>query len=337
MENSPLPAGKLPHQQLAQLLRQHAPDDPTILVGPRLGEDATVIDLGACLLVAKTDPITFASDEIGWYAVHVNANDIACMGGRPRWFLATLLLPEKRTDMALVARIFEQIDQACAALGVSLAGGHTEITHGLERPIVVGLMLGTIDREQLVTTEGAQVGDALLLTKGIAVEATAIIAREKAAELAAHFEPSFLARCRDFLHRPGISVVRDAQIATAAGRVHAMHDPTEGGVITGLWELAWAADVGLEVIADALPVLPETAQLCRVFDLDPLGIIASGALLLAVHPDDADAIRLALADQGIPTFEIGRVVDRSAGVKLLTAGGPQPLPHFSRDEIARLF
>jgi len=336
-----LPLGKLPHDLLADLLNRHAPDDPCIVVGPRLGEDATVIDLGRDfddhLLVAKTDPITFATDEIGWYAVNVNANDIACMGATPRWFLATLLLPGGRTDDALVESIFDQIGRACAALNISLAGGHTEITHGLDRPIVVGHMLGKVRRDSLVTSDGAQVGDVLLLTKGYAVEATAIIAREKAAELAGRFSPEFLARCRGFLHHPGISVVRDAQIAVAAGRVHAMHDPTEGGLATGLWELAWAAGVGLEIDVDALPLLPETAQLCQAFDLDPLGVIASGALLVAVHPGDAPDIRRVMEQEGIPAFEIGQVVEKEAGVTLISQGGRRPLPRFARDEIARLF
>ena len=336
-----LPLGELPHEQLARLLHRHATDDPRVLVGPGLGEDATVIDLGRDfgdrLLVAKTDPITFATDEIGWYAVNVNANDVACMGARPCWFLVTLLLPEGRTDDALVERIFDQVGQACAALDISLAGGHTEITYGLDRPIVVGHMLGEVVRDQLVTTGGAQVGDVLLLTKGVAIEATAIIAREKANELAGQFSADFLARCQGFLHDPGISVVRDAEVATAAGLVHAMHDPTEGGLATGLWELAWAADVGLEVMADALPVLPETAELCQAFDLDPLGVIASGALLLAIAPEDAPSVQRALEDEGIPAFEIGRVVDEAVGVTLLTAEGRGPLPCFVRDEIARLF
>jgi hydrogenase maturation factor len=248
-----------------------------------------------------------------------------------------LLLPEGGTDSALVERIFDQIGQACAALDITLAGGHTEITYGLDRPIVVGHMLGEVARDRLVTSGGAQVGDVLLLSKGIAIEATAIIAREKADELASRFLPEFLARCQGFLHDPGISVVRDAQVATAAGRVRAMHDPTEGGLATGLWELAWAADVGLEIDAAALPVLPETAQLCRVFDLDPLGVIASGALLIAVSPDDAQAIQRALVAEGIPAFEIGRVVEQVAGVTLCTAQGRGPLPRFARDEIARLF
>src|SRR3970040_1982193 len=143
-----------------------------------MGLDAAVIDLGDRYLVAKTDPIAFASDWVGWYAVHVNANDVACMGAEPRWFLASLLLPEGKADLGLAETIFSQIGEACRSLGGSLVGGHTEISHGLDRPIVVGCMLGEVAKDGLVTAAGAQVGDVLLLVGGIPFEAPAIPAPE---------------------------------------------------------------------------------------------------------------------------------------------------------------
>jgi hydrogenase expression/formation protein HypE len=219
---------------------------------------------------------------------------------------------------------------------MELVGGHTEITHGLDRPIVVGCMLGEVIPERLVRPDGARQGDTLLLTKGIAVEGTAIIAREKGGELTG-LDESFLERCRGFLYDPGISVVRDAAVATATGAVHAMHDPTEGGLATGLWELAEAAGVGLEVDEAAIPVLPETQTLCVRLGLDPLGLIGSGALLLAVAPGDAATILAALGEAGIAAARIGRVVERKRGIVLRSTGGERPLPHFERDEIARLF
>jgi hydrogenase expression/formation protein HypE len=334
---SPLPVGKLPAEHLARLLAKHTRPDPRLVVGARLGEDAAAIDMGDRYLVAKTDPITFATDEIGWYAVNVNANDLACAGATPRWFLVTLLLPEGKTGVALVDSIFEQIAGACDRLGVTLAGGHTEITHGLDRPIVVGHMLGEVTPERLVVTAGARPGDDLIVTKGVAVEATAIIAREKAAELRGVLDAGALRRCRDFLHDPGISVVRDAQIAQAAGAVHAMHDPTEGGLATGLWEVAQAAGVGLEIDEAAIPLLPETAALCAHFGLDALGIIASGALLIACPPAETAAIGAALNGAGIRATVLGRVVERERGCKLVSSHGERPLPTFERDEIARLF
>ena len=332
------PLGKLPTDVLARLLAACAPSDPRVIVGPGIGLDAAVIDLGDRLLVAKTDPVTFATDSIGWYAVQVNANDIATTGATPCWFMATVLLPESRANEQLAEEIFAQIHTACAAIGVSLVGGHTEITHGLDRPIVVGAMLGQVAREQLVISSGAQPGDALLLTKGIAVEGTAIMAREKANELR-EFDAAFLERCRNFLIEPGISVVRDATIATryAAGRVHAMHDPTEGGLATGLRELAQASGVGLMIEADAVPVYPETQALCRATGLDPWGLIASGALLMAVEAADAETVARALEAQGIRAAVIGQVTEVTHGVKLHGPEGIRNLPRFERDEIARLF
>jgi hydrogenase maturation factor len=301
-----------------------------------VGRDAAVISFGDSYLVAKTDPITFASDEIGWYAVHVNANDIACTGATVRWFLATLLLPEGQTDRALVEKTFAQIADACGELGVALTGGHTEITYGINRPVVVGCMLGEVAPERLVRPDMMRPGDVLIVTKGIAVEGTAIIAREKSDELT-DWDDSLLERCRDFLYTPGISVVRDAAVATRAGEVHAMHDPTEGGLATGLWELAEAAGVGLEIEEGAIPILPETRALCAPLGLDPLGLIASGTLLMAVAPGDAAAIITALEGSGIAATQIGHATERRAGIVLRSAAGERSLPHFERDEIARLF
>jgi hydrogenase expression/formation protein HypE len=336
------PLGKLPSEHLARLLAHHAPSDPRVVLGPGIGCDAAVIDCGApaCgqasrYLVAKTDPITFASDEIGWYAVHVNANDVACTGAEPRWFLATLLLPENHTPPTLVDAIFDQITSACRELDVALVGGHTEITYGLDRPIVIGCMLGEVAPERLVRPDGAQPGDALLITKGIAVEGTAIIARES--DRVSELDGPFLERCRGFLHAPGISVVRDAAVATAAGEIHAMHDPTEGGLATGLLEIAQAGGVGLEVQEDAIPILAETQTLCSRLGLEPLGLIASGALLLAVAPEDTDAVLSALEKAGILANCIGQVVEPERGITLRDSTGTRPLPRFERDEIARLF
>jgi len=333
------PLGKLPPEQLAELLERHTfslPDD-RVLVYPGVGEDAAVIDMGQRWLVAKTDPVTFATDEVGWYAVHVNANDVAVAGGVPRWFLATLLLPEGRTDLALVGTIMAQIEAACRSLGVVPCGGHTEITYGLERPIVVGTMLGELDPGQLVRTGDAQVGDEILVTKGVAVEGTAIIAREMRDQLREQYSPDFLQRCERFLHDPGISVVREAQTAMAHAGVHAMHDPTEGGIATGLWELATASGVGLEIEREAIPVFEETRVLCQHFGLDPLGVIASGALLIAAPPEEAKRARESLRDLGVRVATIGSAVPRDQGLLLHTTHGTQPLPRFDQDQITRLF
>ena len=304
------------------------------MLGPGIGRDCAVIDLGDDqLLVAKSDPITFATDEIGWYAVHVNANDVATTGARPRWFLATVLLPQT-IEPPQIDALFTQLRAACDELDMTLVGGHTEVTTELTRPIVMGTLIGTVTADRLVRPDGAHPGDAIVLTKRLAVEATSIIAREKAVELQAVFDTDFLQRCRAFLHTPGISILADAQVALEAGGVHAMHDPTEGGVATALRELAIASQIDLEIDLDAVPLYPETQQLCDHYKLDPWGVIASGSLLLAVEAAHSDRVVQALRDRQIEATVIGRAMRSSTHPSVHSQ---RPLPLFERDELTRLW
>jgi len=330
------PTGKLPMEDLSRLLARYTREDPSLIVTPGIGRDATVISFGDRYLVAKTDPITFATDQIGWYGVNINANDIAAMGGTPRWFLATLLLPEGQTGPKEVEEIFAQISGACGELGIILCGGHTEITYGLGRPILVGQMLGEVEKDKLVSPDKIRVGDEIILTKGIAIEGTALIAREWES-LRDRFGDEEIRQCRNLLRSPGISVVREARIASEVAAVHAMHDPTEGGLATGLRELADAAGVGMRVEMDQIPVLPETALLCEKLKLAPLGLLASGALLIAAAAEDSETVIQALAAQKISASVIARVWEREKGVKLADRGKVFDLPAFARDEVARLF
>lgn len=333
-----LPVGKLDLEILQALLAENIHADPRVVVGPGIGEDAAVVDMGDRYLVAKSDPITFATDEIGWYAICVNANDLAACGATPKWFLGTLLLPEGRATRKLVEAIFAQLSEACRSLGISLIGGHTEVTYGLDRPILCGHMLGEAQRESLVTTAGAQVGDVVIVTKGVPVEGTAIIAREKGEELLRRGVPEDAVRkAAGFLHDPGLSVVADSRAARAAGAVHAMHDPTEGGIATGLWELALAASVGLRIEHDAIPVFPLGRRLCDAFGLDPMGTIASGALLVAVPSGDATVIINALRQDGILAARIGEAVPASDGVLWRCGDAWEPIPRFDQDEITKLW
>jgi len=280
-----LPAGKLPPDLLAALLAPLVARDGRVRVGPRVGEDAAVIDLGDRLLVAAADPITFATDEIGRYVVAVNANDIAVRGATPRWLLATVLLPRGTTPDD-VRVLMADLAAACHALAIDLIGGHTEVTDAVARPLVVGAMLGEVELDRFVTTGGAQPGDALLLGGALAIEGTAVLARQVAPTLRARGVPAdILARARALLYTPGISIVAMARTVCAAVRPHALHDPTEGGLATALAELAAASGAGVHLDAPvSLSILPETRAVCAALGLDPLGLLASGALLVAVAP-----------------------------------------------------
>lgn len=333
---SRLHAGKLPQQMLAELLAKVARRDPRVLVGPGIGRDAAVIDAGGPrLLIAKSDPITFATDLIGWYAVHVNANDIACTGGRPTWFLATALLPEG-CPRSLPGEILSQMTDACDALGIELVGGHTEVTYGLDRPIVIGAMLGEVEPERLVRPETARPGDAIILTKGIAIEGASVLAREAADALRSAGVPAkALKRAAKYITDPGISIVAEAAAACDATTVHAMHDPTEGGLATALRELAEVCGCGVRVDLEAIIVLPESRVICDALGLDPLGLLASGALLIAVAESDCGRVIVSIEERGVPARRIGSLVDAAEGAIMMVNGKPRPLPAFDRDEVAR--
>ena len=331
-----LPLGKLKIDLLQQLLPQ-SHRDARVIVGPKIGEDAAVIDFGESYLVAKTDPITFVTDEIGWYLICVNSNDIATMGAVPKWLLTTILLPENQTTEVLIRRIMEQINTACEHFGITLCGGHTEITYGLDRPIVIGQMLGEVEKGKLIVSSGAQAGDDLILTKGLGIEATSIIARECESDLLEKFSPTFLNRAKQYLTSPGISVLEEAQIAVRTGGVHAMHDPTEGGVATAIHELARAANLGVVVWKDALLISEETEQLCGEFDLNPLGVISSGALLIAADPTKSSKIISAITERNIPCEIIGQFLPPENGCWIEVDSQRFPLPMFETDEITKVF
>lgn len=332
----PLKVGKLPAPLLGDLIQSITCSDARIIIGPKIGEDAAVIDFGDKYLIVKTDPVTFTTCEIGWHTVQVNANDIATMGGIPKWFFVTILLPENETDEEMVRRIFSDINRAAGELGITLCGGHTEITYGLRRPILSGNMLGEVDKGKLVNNANAKVGDEILLTKSIALEGMAILAREKESELFGKYGSEFVKKVQNLLYDPGISVVKDALIANQTATVNAMHDPTEGGLSTGLWELAKVAHTGVTVYAEKIQCLREVRTLCADFKIDPMGVVASGALLIVVDPSVSQAVQGNLEKSGIGCRVIGNMTKKEEGLKIVTKGEKQDLPLFEVDEIASI-
>ena len=304
--------GKLPGRLLEDLIAQipKTDTDKRLLIGPGVGEDAAHILFGEKTLLAKTDPITFATDRIGWYAVNVNANDIAVAGGTPKWFLATLMMPPGSTETE-VREIFRQIGEASFEIGVQLAGGHTEITPAVTQPVICGFMLGEAQTSRTVSASGAQPGEAVILTKGIAIEGTSILANECRNQLLeAGVAASEIDQAAGFLTNPSISVLKDAQTAVAVGGVTAMHDPTEGGLATALQELAFASNVDIVIDESAVNILPECQTICDALRIDPWGLISSGALLATVEPERKYDVVKALISEGIEANIIGSVKSR---------------------------
>jgi thiamin-phosphate kinase len=331
------PIGKVPAEFIEMLWRQHAYKDSGIIVGPGIGRDVAVLDVGSSYLVAKSDPITFTTDHIGWYAVQVNTNDVACSGADPEWFLATLLLPEASANEEQVESIFNSIHLACETVGAALVGGHSEVTHGINRPIVLGCMLGRVAKDRLITSAGARPGDAVAVTVGLPIEGTAILGREHSNRLTSEFGEAFVERCQQLLFDPGISVLPAARIARDLPAVHALHDPTEGGLATGLWELAQASSVDLEIIHEAIPILPEGRMVCDYFEIDPTKTLASGSLVMAIAKEGLGTLENRFAEAGIAFHPIGQVLEGNGQVRLMEGDQSTTLVPPDRDEIARLF
>jgi hydrogenase maturation factor len=338
--NEKFTLGKLKHDYLAQLLSEIEIQDNRVIMGSKIGEDAAVINIpGENYLVAKTDPITFATDEIGYYSVIVNVNDLVCTGAKPKWFQATILLPVDHTTSQMIKKIFNDIHNTCKSMEITVIGGHTEVTPGLFRPIVIGSLIGGGDKDKLVLTSGAESGDALILTKGIFIEGTSIIGREKEDDLLNHgYNDKFIEKCKNYLYNPGISVLDEALLANNHFKIKSMHDPTEGGVYTGIAEMTIASNTGVLIEEKKIKILEESKTLSKLFNLNPYNSIASGSLLIAVNQKDSSALIDILIKNKIFAEQIGTFTSKDRGLLVEKEDGHQEILKYSEtDEITKLF
>jgi hydrogenase maturation factor len=338
--NEKFALGKLKHDYLAQLLSEIEIQDNRVIMGSKIGEDAAVIDIpGENYLVAKTDPITFATDEIGYYAVIVNVNDLVCTGAKPKWFQSTILLPSNLTTTQMIRKIFNEVHNTCKSMEITVIGGHTEVTPELSRPIVIGSLIGEVNKNKLVLTSGAESGDALILTKGIFIEGTSIIGREKKEELLnLGFNDKFIEKCRKYLYNPGISVLDEALLANDNFKIKSMHDPTEGGLYTGIAEMTIASNTGALINEKKIKILQESKTLCEIFNLNPYNCIASGSLLIAIDQKDASDLISLLIKNKISAEQIGIFTKRERGLLVeMEDGHLEPLKYSETDEITKLF
>jgi hydrogenase expression/formation protein HypE len=298
-----LPPGKIPIDILKEVVFKNlGAARSEVLLGPAAGVDGAVLDFGSKNAIVSMDPITGAVERIGWEAININANDIATFGVEPAFFFSTIMLPEG-ADSKIIETISQQMHNAAKELGIAIVGGHCEVTLGIANPIVVGCIMGLTEKGKYVTAAGAKTGDKIILTKSAGIEGTAILASDRESQLAKTFNPALLESAKGFYNQ--ISIVKDALTAYRTGGVHAMHDPTEGGILNGIHEMADAAGLGVRVFEEKITVEPETAKICRFFEIDPLQLISSGALLIAAEPESAKKIIDNLAEQHIYADVIG--------------------------------
>jgi len=327
-----LPFGKIPVDVLKEVvLKNLGVKREDVILGPAPGFDGAVIDVGDKSLIVSMDPITGAIERIGWLAVNINANDVATFGVEPAFFFSCILLPEN-VNRKTVETICVQMDKAAKDLGMAIVGGHCEVTPGLTNPIVVGCAMGMTEKGDYVTAGGAKPGDKLILTKAIGIEGTAILANDREAQLRGILDDALLDNAKSFFKL--ISVVEEAMLAFQTGGVTAMHDPTEGGIAGGIHELTDASNVGVKIFEEKIRVQPETVKICKLFQIDPLRLISSGALLISTKPESADKIIRKIRDKQIHASVIGELLEKPHDrIIMRKTGKLQALPRPDSDHL----
>ena len=330
-----LPYGKVPQKILEKIVLKYLGlKRKEVVLGPAVGEDGAVIEIGDKAIVSSVDPITGAIKRIGWLAVNICANDVATFGVKPTFFSSCILLPE-RSDEHVLEEICKQIDEAARRLEMAVIGGHTEVTPELTHPIIVGYCVGVTKKGDYVTSGGAKAGDQLILTKTAGIEGTAILATEKYEKLKKAIDNKMLISAKSFFDK--ISVVDDALIAFKCGGVDAMHDPTEGGILGGIHEMADASRLGVKIYQEKIPIAKETLKICSFFEIDPLQLISSGALLIAARKGKSQEIVEKLRARGINASIIGEFVENQEIRILINRNGKElwlPKPEYDHLWIA---
>jgi hydrogenase maturation factor len=311
--------GKIPIDVLDRtVLRLTGYRSKRVLTGPKAGVDFAAVRLAGGYLIVSSDPITGISSGVGRYAVVVSANDVATSGNAPQFMESVILLPEGATSADLRS-VAAEMDATARKLRITLVGGHTEVTPGLDRPIIMVTAFSFV--KSFVSSEMAREGDAILMTKTAGIEGTAALARE-ATRMKRRLPRELTAKAASFERR--LSVVPEATAAFRTGRVHAMHDCTEGGLLGAAYEMSLASGLGFEVHEGAVPVAETTRDVCRRFSIDPLRLIGSGSLLIAAPPGEAETVR--------------RAVGRAAGVTRIgrfTAGRRRLVKRDGRETLVR--
>lgn len=329
-----LSPGKLPGALLARLLGGLPALGDNVIVGPGIGRDAAAIRVDNTILVLKSDPITFASRGAARYLIDINSNDLACLGATPKWMMVTGMFPVGTTE-ADIEQMFNELAAVSLQSGIDLIGGHTEITSAVNRPVLVGMLVGETTEARLLRPGNAVAGDLLVVSRPVSIEGTALLADELGPWLTKEVGADIVDRAQTLLEEPGLSVRPDAEIARNIAEIHAMHDPTEGGISTGAREIAEASGLAAQVHLDRIPVMPETVAIAKALDIDPLGMLASGSLLVAVPKRDVRALLDAWTAAGAQPSVIGKLVPTDEGHQLINGVETRELPAFVQDEVSR--
>ncbi|MGL6174124.1 MAG: AIR synthase family protein [Cellulosilyticaceae bacterium] len=297
--------GKVPNEILReQIFNELKFKRDEVVVYPNVGEDCSVLEFEKDMqIVLSTDPITGAISEIGNLAVNISCNDVCSSGAEPVGILVTLLLPVGTTKED-VQRIMKDIHSVAEKNKVVVLGGHSEVTDAVVRPIISTTVIGKVKKGHLVCTNGARVGDDLILTKWAGLEGTAIIAHDYEKELRRHLDKDTIDQAQGL--KEHLSVIHESKLIQNL-EITSMHDVTEGGVLGGCYEVAECSGVGVEIILENIPVLECTRAICELAQISPYKLISSGCMLLTTSEGEK-CIEI-LQAEGIQATIIGRIID----------------------------
>jgi hydrogenase expression/formation protein HypE len=324
------PCGKLPNKFLKYLLEKYTSKD--IFVSPGIGIDCAIFKFDEKYVYAKTDPITLTSKDIGFYLVNINVNDISVMGGIPLYFLCCLFFP-KDTKFNEIEYVFSQISKECKKFNIKWIGGHTEIIPDIKNVIGVGFTIGKKIRK--IKFEKVISEDIVFLVNEIGIEGASIIAREKYEELKKYFSEKYLNKIKNSIKNPGISIFKEAKKLWENLKIKYMHDPTEGGISTGLYEISESKNTGLLIDLKKLRFYKPVIKFCKIFNLNPLGIISSGCIIGIISKKHEKKLIDFCRKNKIKFEIIGKVV-KGKGVFYKVNDKIEKLPKFQRDEINKL-
>jgi hydrogenase maturation factor len=323
--------GKLDSGLLEKLLAGSVCDDDSVIVGPKVGADCAFIKLEEGVYAVGGDPITFEVTRPGYYAIHVNANDVAVSGAIPSYYTQTIILPTG-TELCELEAIMEDSVNTAKELGITLIGGHTEISDVVKRPLISICMFGkTIKKVNL--PENIQSGDVIVQINSLAMEGTAILAEMFSDKLLLKYDEEYIQKAKDLIYYPGLSIVKPAVYASKELPVKLMHDPTEGGILTALREIAVQTNCGLLVEENQFIIREETINICKECGCDPLGLISSGTLLAVFSEKDAGDALNSFVELGYRGAVVARFTDFDGEYKSVKNGETSDLREFKVDEL----
>jgi hydrogenase expression/formation protein HypE len=331
MEAKMLKIGKLDSKLLEDIVFENIKfKRKEVLQRPGIGADCAVVDFGQYECVMSTDPITAAIGQIGKLAIHISCNDIASNGIEPLGIMLAVMLPVGTTEDE-VREMMKQAGETSAELGVEIIGGHTEITHAVNQPVIVSTAVG----RGVASKEVGKVkqGDLVFMTKTAGLEGTGIIACDYETGLAEKLTADEIAEAKSYLDM--VSVVKEGVLAGKIG-FSAMHDVTEGGVLGAIWELCYTAGLGANINKDEIPVSNVTKKICEIYKIDPLKLISSGCMLIIADPKNKDKLMQEMKKQNIQVSLIGEVTSANDKIKLVAGGTSTEILPPESDELYKV-